>query len=201
MAITTYTELKTSVGNWLNRDDLTAVIPDFIALAEAQMDRALRHWRMEKRVETTLDEQYENLPTDFLEMLELSLTDGTYLTLISTADMQRRKQASQAGGNPRFYRITSNQIEFYPAPASGSALSMQYYAKTEALSDSVASNWILENAPDAYLYGALLQAAPYLGDDARAQVWTSLFTASLEALRQESGTAKNSGPMRMGVPR
>ena len=201
MAITTYDELKTSIGNWLNRDDLAAVIPDFISLAEAQMDRTLRHWRMEKRVETTLDEQYENLPTDFLEMLELSLTDGTYLTLISTSDMQRRKQASQASGNPRFYRITSNQIEFYPPPAASSTLSMQYYAKTEALSDSATSNWILENAPDAYLYGALLQAAPYLGDDARTQIWTALFTASLEALRQESITAKNAGPMRMGVPR
>ena len=78
---------------------------------------------------------------------------------------------------------------------------MQYYAKTEALSDSATSNWILENAPDAYLYGALLQAAPYLGDDARTQIWTALFTASLEALRQESITAKNAGPMRMGVPR
>tara|TARA_R110000772_G_scaffold268323_1_gene394878 strand:+ start:2246 stop:2851 length:606 start_codon:yes stop_codon:yes gene_type:complete len=201
MPITNYTELKASIGNWLNRDDLAAVIPDFISLAEAQMDRALRHWRMEKRVETTLNEQYENLPTDFLEMLELSLTDGTYLTLVSTADMQRRKQASQAGGKPRFYRITSSQIEFYPAPEAGSTLSMQYYAKTEALSDSVASNWVLENAPDAYIYGALLQAAPYLGDDARTQIWASFFAESLEAIRRENVAAKNSGPMKMGIPR
>ena len=49
MSITTYSELKTAVANWLNRDDLTSVIPDFIALTEADMDRKIRHWRMEKR--------------------------------------------------------------------------------------------------------------------------------------------------------
>ena len=201
MAITTYAELQTSIANWLNRDDLTAVIPDFIAIAESQMNRTLRHWRMEKRVETTLDEQYENLPIDFLEMLELSLSDGTYLTLISTADMQSKKQASSAAAKPRFYKISSDQIEVYPVPDSSSTLSMQYYGKTPALSDTATGNWILEYAPDAYVYGSLLQAAPYLGDDARIQIWSSLFVSSLEALNLDSMKAKTSGPMRMGVPR
>ena len=45
MAITTYAELKSSIANWLNRDDLTSVIPDFISLAEAQIARDVRHWR------------------------------------------------------------------------------------------------------------------------------------------------------------
>ena len=201
MAITTYAELKSSIANWLNRDDLTSVIPDFITIAEAQINRTLRHWRMEKRVETTLDEQYENLPTDFLEMLELSLSDGTYLTLISTADMQSKKQASSIAGKPRFYRISSDQIEVYPVPDAGSTLSMQYYAKTPALSDTDTSNWILEYAPDVYVYGALLQAAPYLGDDARIQIWAGLFSGALEALNLDSMKAKTSGPMKMGVPR
>jgi len=38
MALTTYTELKSSLADWLNRSDLTSVIPDFISLAEAQME-------------------------------------------------------------------------------------------------------------------------------------------------------------------
>ena len=65
MAITTYAELKSSIANWLNRDDLTAVIPDFIALAEAQIARDIRHWRQEKRVTTSVNEQYENLVLTF----------------------------------------------------------------------------------------------------------------------------------------
>ncbi len=49
MAITTYSELKTALGNWLNRDDLTAVIPDFISLAETDINRKLRHYKMIER--------------------------------------------------------------------------------------------------------------------------------------------------------
>lgn len=201
MAITTYAELKSSISNWANRDDLDAVIPDFISLAEAGMDRSIRHWRMEKRVETTLNEQYENLPSDFVETLELTLTDGDMLTLISTADMQRRKRDSVVTGKPKYYRVSSDQFEFYPAPDGSYGLSLQYYGKTPALSDINTSNWILENAPDVYLYGSLLQAAPYLGDDSRVQVWGSLYTAGLEGLRQENMTAKYSGPLKMGVPK
>ena len=55
MSITTYAELKSAIANWLLRDDLTSVIPDFIALAEADMNRAIRHWRMEKRSTAEID--------------------------------------------------------------------------------------------------------------------------------------------------
>ncbi len=46
MAITSYSTLQTSIGDWLNRADLTAVIPDFITLAEAQFNRNIRHRKM-----------------------------------------------------------------------------------------------------------------------------------------------------------
>lgn len=52
MAITTYTELKSAIADFLNRDDLETVAPTFIALAEADINRRLRHWRMEKRAIT-----------------------------------------------------------------------------------------------------------------------------------------------------
>ena len=55
MAISTFTELKASIANFLNRDDLTATIPDFISLAESSINNEIRHWRMEKRAETTVD--------------------------------------------------------------------------------------------------------------------------------------------------
>ena len=54
MAITTYDELKTSVADFLNRDDLTSVIPDFITMAEADLNRNVRHWRMEGAQTQTL---------------------------------------------------------------------------------------------------------------------------------------------------
>ena len=49
MALTNYTGLKASIADFINRDDLTSVIPDFISLAEAQINRDIRHWKMEAR--------------------------------------------------------------------------------------------------------------------------------------------------------
>lgn len=201
MAISTYSELQSAIADFLNRDDLTSVIPTFIALAEAQMDRDIRHWRQEKRVEATLDERYENFPVDFLEIQELSLSDGTRLELISAAEMQDWREASNSSGKPRYFRVTADQFEFYPTPGGSYTMSMQYYARTPALSASATSNWILTYAPDAYLYGSLVHAAPYLGEDQRTQVWAAFYQNALESLRLDGERGKYSGPLKMGVPR
>jgi len=201
MAITTYAELKSSIANWLNRDDLTAVIPDFIALAEAQIARDVRHWRQEKRVTTSINEQYENLPIDWLEMIQIQLTAGGRLQVISAAELQERKEASSIAQKPKYYRLTSDQIEFHPAPDSSYEVAMQYYARVPALSDAETFNWILTDYPDIYLYGALVHAAPYLADDQRVSVWAALYQSAVDALNQDNTKSRVSGPLRMGMPR
>jgi hypothetical protein len=201
MAITTYDELKASIANWLNRDDLTAVIPDFIALAEAQIARDVRHWRQEKRVTTSVNEQYENLPIDWLEMIQIQLTAGGRLQVISAAQLQDRKEVSLTAHKPKYYRLTSDQIELYPAPDSSYEVAMQYYARVPALSDAETFNWILTDYPDIYLYGALVHAAPYLADDQRVSVWAALYQSAVDALNQDNTKSRVSGPLRMGMPR
>lgn len=201
MPITTYSELKATIADWLLRDDLTSAIPSFISLAEAQISRDLDHWRQEKRVTTTLNEQYENLPTDLRRMIQMQIVGGGQLNMISIGDMQAKKQASAAAGKPRHYYINSGQIEFHPAPDGDYEIEMQYVARVPALSDAAPGNWVLDYAPDLYLYAALTHAAPYLQDDPRAQVWGSLYGSALQKLNSESMAAKSSGPLRMGVPR
>ena len=201
MAITTYDELKASIANWLNRDDLTAVIPDFIALAEAQIARDVRHWRQEKRVTTSVNEQYENLPIDWLEMIQIQLTAGGRLQVISAAELQDRKEVSLTPHKPKYYRLTSDQIEFYPTPDSSYEAAMQYYARVPALTDVDTTNWILTDYPDIYLYGSLVHAAPYLIDDQRLNVWASLYQSAVDALNQDNTKSRVSGPLRMGMPR
>jgi hypothetical protein len=83
MALTTYAELKTSIGDWLNRADLTAVIPDFISLAEAQVERTLRTRQMIVRANASFDAQYGAVPADFLETKSLKLTSTNPQTPLS----------------------------------------------------------------------------------------------------------------------
>ena len=201
MSITTYSELKTAIADFLNRDDLTTVIPTFIALAEAQIARDVRHWKQEKRVTTSVDERYENLPNDWLEVKLVALTTGKMLQTVSTAEMAQRREASDAAGEPRYIRMTADQIEFYPTPSAATDISMLYYARTPALSDADTTNWLLTDAPDILLYGALIHSAPYLTDDQRAAVWGALYQAGVEKLSLENQKGRITGPMRMGVPR
>ena len=74
MALNTYSALRTSIADWLNRDDLTAVIPDFIALAEAQIERRIPIQKLVKRATATVDTAFFAVPSDFISAKSLILT-------------------------------------------------------------------------------------------------------------------------------
>jgi len=197
MSITSYATLQTAIGDFLNRDDLTSVAPTFIQLAEAQISRDVRHWRMEASTTISADAQLENLPADWIETIRLSVATGSgpaTLDLISRQAMQdKRTGASDVGGVPRYYAHTAGQLELYPTPDDTYTLTLDYLAKIPALSDSNTSNWLLTNAPDIYLYGSLLHSAPYLVEDPRLQVWAQLYSAAVARLNDESEQARLSG--------
>ena len=203
MAITTYAELQTSIANWLNRDDLTAVIPDFISLTEAGINRDLRHYKMVNRVDATLDSRYVQVPADWLETLRFSLTtDGTRpLEMASLDDMiKNRQNNANATGTPKFYSHVGETIEIFPTPDGEYGMQLMYYQSIPDLTVSNTYNWLLQDAPDIYLYGALLQAAPYLKDDARTQTWAALYSSAIQSLQKASDDTRFAGSgIRMGV--
>jgi len=195
MAITTYTELKASVADFLNRDDLTSVIPDFISLAEAQMEREIRHWRGQKRANITISSRYTSVPADMIQPVRLHLNDGssTGLSLTSLDSMlEFRVNTGDAQGKPRYYAINADSIEVFPTPDATYTAEFLYYEEINKLSASVATNWILNYHPDIYLYGALLQSAPYLKDDARLQIWSVLYAGAVGSINNESNKSKAS---------
>ena len=197
MAISTYAELQTAVSNWLNRDDLTAVIPDFIALTEADMQRRVRHWRMEKRATASFDAQFSEVPNDWLDTIKLSVSTATgpqEVALVSHADMaDLRRTTNDQGGTPQFYSMSAGQFELFPTPSEATTGTLLYVAQIDALSNSNTSNWILDRFPDAYLYGALQHSAPYLSDDQRIAIWGALYQSTIDAINADSENSKYSG--------
>jgi len=194
MALSNYGELKTAIADFLNRDDLTSVIPTFVALAESQIARDLRHWRQEVRVNTTLNERFENLPSDWLQTINMYLSDGSPIEYASVAEIGRQKQINDdQAGKPRLYTINSGQFEFYPQPDDSYTLTMIYVARIPTMSADADQNWLMTNYPDVYLYGSLMQSAPYLSEDQRLQVWAQLYSASVQNLNKDSELAAYSG--------
>jgi hypothetical protein len=182
MALDTFAGLKTTIADYLNRDDLTSIIPSFITLAEAKFNRKLRVRQMVKRANATVDTQYFAFPADFLQAKEFQLNTNpiTYLQYVTQNQGDYGSQNIYiSAGKPQYYTIIGSQIEVIPTPDTSYTGELTYYGKIPALSESNTSNWLLAYAPDLYLYGALLEATPYLKDDERLGTWSSLYTNSL----------------------
>lgn len=196
MSITTYAELQTAIAGFLNRTDLTSDIPTFIDLAEADMNRRVRSYRMEARSTLTLNEQYEDLPADWLETVRLRTTgsEGQAITLMDADTMANlRTVNADTAGRPVHYTLSAGQLELFPTPDDSYSADLLYIAKIPALADDNTSNWVLANFPDAYLYGALIHSAPFLKEDERLATWAALHKTAIDAINGESAAAKHSG--------
>lgn len=196
MPLSTYAELQTSIGSWLNREDLSSQIPDFIRLAEAQMAEDLEdHWRLEERAEVTSNGRYIERPDNWRKTIRLT-ADGDYkpMKLLNAAEMgDLRYGQDNATGQPRFYRHVENLFELFPTPGDDLTLRLDYLKQLEPLSDSNTSNWVLDEAPDAYLYGSLMHAHVFLIDDQRVQQFAAVYSAVIARLMRSSNRAKGSG--------
>ena len=177
MAIGTYAELQSAVADWLNRDDLTTVIPNFVELAEAELTRNLRHRKMITRASLTISAEYTATPSDWFQTQSLILeTDPvTQLEYLTSEALNAKRASSVASGKPLFFTMIGTEIQAYPSPDASYTGEIVYYAEIPALTDSNTTNWLLTLAPDIYLYATLIQSAPYLQDDARLQTWASLY--------------------------
>ena len=193
MALSNYTELQASVADFLNRGDLTSVIPDFVTMTEAEFNRTLRVSDMSVRTRAPLDSQYVKLPDDFLGMRNIDLltdpvTPLTYKNL-QNLDIHRSNDAT---GKPLYYSIMQNNIEFAPVPDSDYTIEIVYYQKIPALSINP-TNWLLADHPDAYLYGTLMHSAPYLQADERVGLWAGKYNQIIQQITSSDEKAKFSG--------
>lgn len=207
MTIASYSDLNTAVANYLKRDDLADRIPEFIVLAEAKFNRELRCRQMEGRSTTTIDTASDEpemiaLPTDFQSMRSFRLSSVTgkpRLEYMSDAQMDEyRTKIGNVAGQPKYFSIFGSEIELAPTPDDDYALEMKYRAVIPALTESNTSNWLILLAPDLYLYGALLEASPYMKEDPRIQVWGAGMSAALDGLNNLTMESNyGSGPLVM----
>jgi hypothetical protein len=186
MALDTYDDLQASVIRYAVRsgdDDFEESVPDFIKLAHKRIMRNLRIADMETRVQGTPDSDGEiALPDDFLEMRSVFANTGSGIALTLVSPDFAEGHFGNHSGNPNSYTITGTTLKTYPITTS--ELEMVYYADPGELSDDAPTNWLLTKAPELYLYGSLIEAAPFMMDDQRALTWGTLYEKALNDLIQ-----------------
>ena len=196
MAITTYSELKTAVADFLNRDDLASAISNFVALAEASLNRRMRAPEMVTRATVTLDAEYENRPADWLETIRYQISSDpmTVLEFVTPEEAIIQKTKFSVPGTPLFFSTIGTQFQHVPAPDTSYTGELMYYARVAGLSDTNTSNWLLTANPDIYLYATLVQSAPYLKEDERIGVWAGILDrlmAEYEVAEQRAKTGSS----------
>jgi hypothetical protein len=193
MALDTYAALQTSIGDWLNRSDLTSQIPDFIALAEARFNRELRTLQMETRISPSISAANYALPADWLETVNFSVLGASgyeqQLQFIDPAEYAI-KARHLLDGDFRYYTQIGSSYYILPPPTTATTFYLNYRQKIPALSNSNTSNWLLAKSPDLYLYGSLLMAEPYLQNDERIPLWAAAAQKTIADINLESDRAR-----------
>jgi len=200
MALGTFTELKDALADWLDRSDLTDRIPDFITLAEARLNRDVRIRPMEVRssMETTAGQRYFNLPGGYLQMRNIQINSNPITPLeYITPEMLDRLYGSDTTGKPKAYTLIGDEIQLAPIPDSDYTVEMAFYEKFTALGDgtsgTVTSNWLTTNAPDVLLYGALLEAEPFIKNDERVNLWINAYNSAITRIQDTDTKDRHSG--------
>jgi len=196
MSFATYSDLQTSIAGYLARSDLTTQIPDFITFAENRLRRELRIRQMLKSVTTATvsGDSTVELPSDFLQVRDFVVLTNpiTPLSYSSPSTLSNDPVASQVGV-PRSYTILANDFLVSPVPDGVYTARLLYYAAPAYLSSTNASNVFLTTAPDALLYASLLEAEPYLMNDARINTWGSMYDRAITTLAKSDQEGQYSG--------
>lgn len=180
-------------------------VSSFIELAEEDINDKLRAREMVTRVTQPVTGQYLTLPCDFIEAFDVRLENGPELTYqprgqLATTWWARTVQApgdpAWSGyapaavpwndGQPTFYSVVGSQMELSPWPdnAAGLAnvpnLELAYYQRQTLGPDDTDTTVVLSTMASIYLYGALLQAAPFLRDDPRIATWGPFYQGRID---------------------
>lgn len=188
-----FANLQTAVANELNRQDLTDNLPVFIRMAETLLERQLRCPDMINRAYATASTPTIPVPSDFLEMSLMTYLTPPYggaMEYISPEDF-KRKQFENYTGKTRYFTVIGQQIDLLPEPSAGApaTLEMVYYKTIPRLSASQTTNWLLVKHPDLYLYATLMQSAPYLIEDDRINLWSTMVQGIVSNINQSGENA------------
>lgn len=184
--ITNYTDLQTSIARWIERDDLSTVIPEFIQAAEDRINGDCQARNMETitTLTATAGSEYVTLPSGIVEVLSVAVVDNPIrvLTPIS-ADQMAKAYPSATSAKPANYAIVGGQLLLGPIPDSNYSISFTYMAQVPSLYSN-ATNWLLTRAPTVYLWASLIEAAAYIQDVDKMAIAQGKYQEAMERLNK-----------------
>lgn len=196
--MTTYTQLQSDIATWLDRDDLTTLIPTFIRISEQEIYRKLRIIEMEEISYTPLStiSQYYDLPPRFIAArnIYIDTSPNKKLGYVTPEQMSLTTPSNNSNSSPTQYTIVDGKFKLdIILAASTNNLFISYYRKFAELSASNTTNWLLDNAYALLLYGGILSSELYLYNDKRIPLIRTEFARIIEELNEQAVEGRHSG--------
>jgi hypothetical protein len=178
-----YAWLCAEIAAWLHRTDLTDRIPSFIKLIEADMSEKLDSNAMETTVTLTTvpGEAALDLPADIKTMTRVGIPGHAPLKYAGPEQIAADYPSDQSG-QPLLYTVIGTDIELRPVPDAAYSIALTYERRIPALSDANVSNWLLNRSPNAYLFGALTMAQPFINNDARIATYAAMYADAINSI-------------------
>lgn len=191
-----YSDLEEKIAAWLDRDDLTPRIPDFIALLESRLNRLLRTVNQETKTIWVISDEAYALPADFRKLRKIHIEGSPDRPLAEVSPTAVPARYNGEAGTPQAYWVEGRVLSLAPPPNEATTFRVTYYLRIPPLTISAPVNWLLTEHPDIYLWGGLHQAATYIRDaDAIALTKQYLDDAIAELQRESRLDSWGGGPL------
>lgn len=192
----TYDSLVSDVMSYLERSDAQtlAKVPTFILLAESIISDELKILGQQQAViaNMTIGDPILQKPARWRKTTSMNIivAGERFPILLRKYEYLRNYWPDQAlQGTPKYYAdYNFNNWLIAPTPDAAYQFEVLYYEKVQPLDATNQVNFWTENAPQAMLYGTLLQAMPFLKNDPRIQLWQALYDRAVQTLKLENDT-------------
>lgn len=190
--VLTYDSLITLVEQYLERKDAAVVdqIPAFITLCEFEIAQQIKTLGQQQVVESTMSINGAVIqkPARWRKTVSFNVTgvSGTPSpVLLRKYEYLLNYNVGGSPGQPLYYSdYDYDHWLVSPAPDAAYPFQVLYYERIAPLSSTDQTNWLTQNAPNAMLFGTLLQAMPFLKNDQR-QIFQQKYTEALQVLSNE----------------
>jgi len=206
----TYTELQQAIKDFTENDETSFVtnLPIFIRSAE---DRILyladlEEFRKNATSALTTNDPFLSVPSDFLAPFSLRITTSNNENFLLIKDVNYIQEYNKGVSNtiPKYYGIfDSSNFIVGPTPDSNYTVELHYYYSPASLTAGAGSGttWLSENAPNALLYGSLIEAYTYMkGEPDMMGLYSQRFEQEIQRLKDLGEARENSDAYRRGLP-
>lgn len=197
----TFNSLRDDVRNYLERGASAATdpivyeqIPKLINFAERRIARDIKIQGFQTVVTTSMQSGIAVIakPDRWRETVSINIGTGAgsnsrQLLFTRSYEYCRAYWPDETTtAQPLFYADYDYQHwVFAPTPDNAYPIEIVYYELPPLLDETMQQNWLTNFAPNALLYGTLLEATPFLKNDERIPVWLNFYQMSIDSLNTE----------------